>query len=520
MASSLKNLKKVLNLYSGTWNFYSGVTRYLSGTNKVQFEIESKPNLSEKINIGQPTAFSHTHLFESIHEITPGISRKEYAWRRRQLMHVLAEDHVGRNYDKHLFILSAADLKIMTNDIPYPFHQDTDFLYLSGVNEPDAILVLDFNRVSSRLKFLLFVKPKDPKRELWDGAVIGQQAAVDYFNADESFPLNSFTSMMQEKFNNSGYCVWYKNRRTSHAGNQQIILSLLNDTNFKKKAIQELGFNLQMIRLIKSASEINLLKKSATIASKAFSKVIKSTRPGMIESNLHALLEYECRIDGAQFLSFPPVVAGGNSANTLHYINNTQLLRDGELVLMDGGCEYHGYVSDITRTWPVNGKFSEAQKELYELVLHVQETCLKECKEDVSLDHLHNTMMVSLATELKKLGFFSENVSSAQLQKQVSQYCPHHLGHYLGMDTHDTPLLHRGLPLRPGMVITMEPGLYVSENDLSVPKKYRGIGIRIEDDVLITEHGPYIMTASLPKQVGQIEQLMGSFRNNEYSISV
>ncbi|TRY57742.1 hypothetical protein DNTS_012298, partial [Danionella cerebrum] len=219
----------------------------------------------------------------------------------------------------------------------------------------------------------------------------------------------------------------------------------------------------------------------------AFKKTMATSRGGIDEAVLYAKFDYECRAHGANFLAYPPV--------------------DGELVLLDGGCEYYGYVSDITRTWPVNGKFSPAQKELYEAVLEVQLACLSQCCSGVSLDHIYSCMLSLLARQLKELRIIPQHTSGSDALKAARQYCPHHVGHYLGMDVHDTPELSRSQPLQPGMVVTVEPGLYISEDDASCPEQFRGLGVRIEDDVVIQSHGgPLVLSANTPKTIAEVER--------------
>jgi len=457
------------------------------------------------VDIGQPTPYTHPHLFTSTKHATPGVTHIEYATRRRNLMILLSQTYSGKQHNNHVLIIPANNAKIMTNDIPYPFHQDNDFLYLTGVNEPDAVLIMSFNRSSSDLECILFVKPKDPQRELWDGPLVGVDAAQDYFNFDQALPLSSLSGTIKERFGDGGHAMWLNNDKT-----QNNITKLINSSPIKKKAVFNIGHNLQMLRLIKSDAEIEIMKQSASIATKAFSKVIQNTKPGLLESHLHALLEFECRIHGAQRLSFPPVVAGGNRANTLHYVNNTHILSDGDLVLMDGGCEYNGYASDITRTWPVNGIYTEEQKSIYEMVLSVQKICLEACRPGVSMDQLHHIMLMSLGERLQEIGFIPQNLKEDQLKRSVYRFCPHHVGHYLGMDTHDTPMLHRRLPLQHGMAFTLEPGLYIPNSMSNVPQRYRGIGIRIEDDILMTSDGPYVLTGELPKEIKDIETLIST----------
>ncbi|XP_009082099.1 PREDICTED: probable Xaa-Pro aminopeptidase 3, partial [Acanthisitta chloris] len=219
--------------------------------------------------------------------------------------------------------------------------------------------------------------------------------------------------------------------------------------------------------------------------------------------------EFECRARGADILAYPPVVAGGNRSNTLHYVKNNQLIKDGELVLLDGGCEFSCYVSDITRTWPVNGRFTKPQAELYQAVLDIQKSCLSLCSPGMNLENIYSLMLSLIGQKLKELGVLKSSVSDSLFFKAVRKYCPHHVGHYLGMDVHDTPDISRSLLFQPGMVITIEPGIYIPEDDMSAPERFRGIGVRIEDDVVITEDAPLILSDNCPKEIYHIEQICG-----------
>ncbi|KAK3728244.1 hypothetical protein QZH41_019620 [Actinostola sp. cb2023] len=556
--------------------------------------------------------------------VTPGITKKEYIDRRHNLMRILSQTHYGSTHDKHVVIIPSNPDKFMTTDVPYPFRQNTDFLYLTGFQEPDAVLILETQQGNSLPyhKSLLFVRPRDPRRELWEGSRAGVQGAINVFGVDEAYSIKDLTAKIIERYSNKDYCIWYDHLHPSHPRLHAELKHVLFATpQFKFKTLLVLGHNLHMLRLIKSPSEIKLMRRSGSIASQAIKKhhhhhhyditiiiiitfiittiitttiiiilitiiiaiititiittiiiiiiatfnfiiitiiiviiiiiittttttiiiimggvttclltrrvtvlqVMSMTRPGLEESHLHTTMEYECRIQGAERLSYPPVVAGGSLANTLHYINNTQLLRDGDLVLMDAGCEYHGYASDITRTWPVNGTFSETQRQLYDIVLRVQKKCLSLCRKDVTLDFIHHAMLTFLGEELisnrfrmsgkptarsYEIGILSKDLTDAEKKKAASDYCPHHVSHYLGMDTHDTHLVSRGLGLQPGMIVTIEPGLYIPGNAKNVPKRFHGIGIRIEDDVLITENGHEILSEECPKEPEEIEKLM------------
>ncbi|GIY25204.1 xaa-Pro aminopeptidase 3 [Caerostris extrusa] len=235
-------------------------------------------------------------------------------------------------------------------------------------------------------------------------------------------------------------------------------------------------------------------------------EVMKFSHPMMSEAHLEAKMDYECRLRGADHPAFPPVVAGGARAKTIHYTDNNQIIKDNEMVLMDAGCEFHGYVSDITRTWPVNGKFTDTQKELYEIILSIQEEMIQLFKAKISLDDMLKIMCCKLGRKLQELGIIPKSVPQEKLAQAAFEMCPHHVSHYLGMDVHDTSLISRSNKLLPGMVVTVEPGIYLS-NDTKYPEKYRGLGIRLEDDILITNDGYEVLTSNCPKKVHEIEEL-------------
>lgn len=494
----------------------SRLTGEVADSNEAKLKCLSERGLGfagdKSRTIGQPTSESHPHLLEE-GEITPGITKKEYRDRRHKLLSLLAKTHFGETHDKHLVIIPSNPVTYMTTDVPYPFRQNTDFLYLTGFQEADAVLVLQSveGLPFPAHKSTLFIQPYDPKRELWEGKHPGTKDAILFFGFDESYSIRNLATVLNDRFAGKDYCVWYDHLRpTNPVVHDEISKVLFHTEKFTYKNLLILGHNTQMLRLVKSKAEIKLLRESASLTARAIVKVMRSTRPGLEESHLHNIVEYECRMAGAERLAYPPVVASGPMANTLHYINNTQVLRDGELVLMDAGSEFHGYSSDITRTWPVSGKFSEPQRELYELVLRVQKKCLKLCQKDASLDYIHHAMLLLLGEELIQIGFLPSNLTESELKKKAAEFCPHHVGHYLGMDTHDTHMVSRGLGLHPGMVITVEPGIYISEDNQKVPERYRGIGVRIEDDVLITENGAEVLTAECPKEVEEIERLMSA----------
>uniref|UniRef100_A0A8D0CEW7 X-prolyl aminopeptidase 3, mitochondrial n=1 Tax=Scleropages formosus TaxID=113540 RepID=A0A8D0CEW7_SCLFO len=452
--------------------------------------------------LGQPSPFTHPHLLKH-GEVTPGLTQTEFELRRQRLAALIATnaERLGAtNSGCPVAIVLSHPIRYMTNDIPYPFHQNQEFLYLTGILEPDSALVLCCG--SHEDQAILFVPRRDPARELWDGPRSGKEGAAALTGIERVHNTEELGLVLKSL---KGTTVWYDGSQPCHPQLHQTYIQPLLEGGLMGRPLRRL---IHSLRVIKSPAELALMKEAGSITAQAFKKTMSMSQGDIDEALLYAKFDFECRAQGANFLAYPPVVAGGNRANTLHYINNNQIIKDGELVLLDGGCEYFGYVSDITRTWPVNGKFSPAQAELYEAVLEVQMYCISLCCPGTSLDYIYSTMLTLLGQKLKKLGIIGSTASEEDARKAARRYCPHHVGHYLGMDVHDTSELSRSLPLQPGMVITIEPGLYISENDKGCPERFRGLGIRIEDDVVIQkEGGPLILSADTPKTIPEIERV-------------
>jgi len=361
--------------------------------------------------------------------------------------------------------------------------------------------LIAFEKFSKREKyrFSMFVRLRDPEREIWDGPKAGPEIAQSLFGAAKAFSFSDLTKEIGNLLSDASfvYYIW----KTNHT-----IDELLKPFLSRFTPILDPIPILSRMRLRKSAAEIVLMRTSCSIAARSMIETMKFTHPNRLEYELAAKMEFEVKRRGAQRLSYPSVVAGGSRANTLHYISNDLILRDGDLVLVDAGCEYHGYASDITRTWPINGRFSRAQQELYELVLSVNEKCIELCIEKNSLNRIHEFAEKAIA-----LGLFQLGIKKNPSVNGVSRFFPHFIGHYLGMDTHDTRDISSFTPLESGMVVTIEPGIYIAEHDYEIPERYRGIGIRIEDNVLIKENGsfPEVLTREVPKKCEQLEMLIG-----------
>ncbi|XP_063245058.1 xaa-Pro aminopeptidase 3 isoform X2 [Bacillus rossius redtenbacheri] len=460
--------------------------------------------------LGQPTPSTHPHLLQN-GEVLPGLKLEEFQERRNSLLEKIFQYSALDNETcrrQHLIVIPSASKVYMTDKIPYVFRQNTDFLYLSGCLEPDSVLVLS-GALGESCSSTLFVRKKDPHSELWDGPRTGVEEAVKFFGVNDAVPfedLGSFLTSFGSRHRD--FKLWYDFATPVNSQVHKTIYGLIGETMNKMWESPKLF--VQQLRLRKSSGEVALMESSCRIASDAIAATVRSSFPGATEHLLFARVDYECRARGAEYLAYPPVVAGGDRANIIHYISNNQVVRAGEMVLMDAGCEYHGYSSDITRTWPVSGRFSPAQRDLYEVVLAVQSDVLRECRHRPSLDALFRAMCCSLGRYLREIGLLPRHLSGEELAQAAYKFCPHHVSHYLGMDVHDTPLIPRSIRLEPGMIITIEPGIYVNKNNAFAPPEFHGLGVRIEDDVLITEDGPVVLTAACPKTVDDVEKLSGA----------
>ncbi|XP_039127335.1 intermediate cleaving peptidase 55, mitochondrial [Dioscorea cayenensis subsp. rotundata] len=446
------------------------------------------------VDIGQPTSVSHPHLLAE-GEITPGITSDEYISRRKRLLELLPE--------KSLAIIASAPVKMMTDVVPYPFRQDADYLYITGCSQPGGVAVL-----SDEIGLCMFMPDPDPQDVLWQGSIAGMDAALDYFKADKAFSMSKMREVLPGMISHATKV--YHNVMTALPSYMAFEAFRELDHNNKVKDISYLTHEL---RWVKSSSEVNLMRQSASIACQSLLQTMLLSRTSPEESKLAAKVEYECKMKGAQRMAFHPVVGGGANASVIHYSRNDQKIRAGELVLMDIGCEFHGYLSDLTRTWPPCGSFSSAQEILYDLILETNKECVKLCKPGMSIQQIHNYSVQMLQRGLRKMGILKDSSISS-----YHKLNPTSIGHYLGMDVHDSSMVKNERLLQPGVVITIEPGVYIPSS-CDVPERYRGIGIRIEDEVLITETGHEVLTGSMPKEIADIAGLLNFDRSRGTEVS-
>ena len=409
-------------------------------------------------------------------------------------------------------IIPGAREATRSNDTNYRFRQDSDFFYLTGFEEPDAIAVI---KSSEQPAYSLFVRPRDPEREIWDGRRAGVEGARNDYGAEASFPIDEFDEKLHEILDGSERL--YYRLGNNRELDDKIIREIARMRSFNRKPIHppqtiiDPAMIVHEMRVVKTPEEIEVMQRAADIAAEAHCEAMKAARPGMNEYELEALIERIFRQRGASAPAYTSIVGAGPNATVLHYINNDGVLRDGDLLLIDAGAEYQGYASDITRTFPINGRFSKPQREIYELVLKAQKACVEMVRPGVTHDQLKQHSIEVLTEGMVALGLLKGEPEQLIKEKKHEQFYMHGLGHMLGIDVHDVGVYYYGKEsraLEPGVVMTVEPGIYVSVDTKDVPEQYLGIGVRIEDDVLCTQNGPRVLTTKVPKEVDEIEQLM------------
>jgi len=410
-------------------------------------------------------------------------------------------------------IIPGAREATRSNDTHYRFRQDSDFYYLTGFEEPESIAVI---RPAHETKYTLFVRPRDPEREVWDGRRAGVDGAKSEFGADEAFAIAEFDDKLNDILD--GAEILYYRLGVNKDLDATIIrqISQMRAVNRKPihppRTIVDPAVIVHEMRVLKSPGELELMQTAADIAAEAHCEAMKAARPGMREYEVEALIERIFRQRGAAGPAYTSIVGAGPNATVLHYINNDGELHDGDLLLVDAGAEYKGYASDITRTFPINGRFTKPQREIYDLVLKAQMECVEMVRPGVTHDQLKQHSIKVLTEGMVELGLLKGDPGELIKEKKHEKFYMHGLGHMLGIDVHDVGQYYFGKEsraLEPGVVLTVEPGIYIAPTSEDVPEKYRGIGVRIEDDVLCTSNGPRVLTGKVPKQAEEIEALMG-----------
>jgi Xaa-Pro aminopeptidase len=410
-----------------------------------------------------------------------------------------------------LAIIPTAPEKLRNRDAHYPYRYDSYFYYLTGFREPDAVLVLI---AGERPKSVLFCREKDEEREIWDGYRYGPQAAREVYCLDEAHAIGKLDELMPELL--ADQPTLHCHLGADPAWDSRV-MGWVNRVRARARAgvsapqaVNDVHVLLDEMRLVKDAAELETMRRAAGISAAAHRRAMQAAAPGLGEFAIEAELVHEFRRRGAQAPAYAPIVAAGANACVLHYVDNHALMRDGDLLLIDAGCELDGYASDITRTFPVNGRYSAAQREIYELVLAAQAAAIEEVRPGRRWIDPHEAAVRVLTRGFIDLGLVTGSLDEALEKESYKKFYMHRTGHWLGLDVHDAGDYKRAgewRPFEPGMVLTVEPGCYVRPG-LGAPKCFEGIGVRIEDDVVVTESGCEIITAAAPKAPGEIEALM------------
>lgn len=440
---------------------------------------------------------------------TPAIDKSEFKARREQLMAQMAPNSVA--------IIPAASEVTRSRDTKYAFRQDSDFYYLTGFNEPDAVLVLS---PSSDSPSTLFCRDKDKLAEIWHGRRIGFEKAKSEYLFDATCALSKLTEQLIDLVNGQ-QILFYTQGTYSEFDNK--IWSLLaslrgNRAHQAPNTIKDINSLIHEMRLIKSVNEQAIMRKSCEISAQGHIRAMQFVKPGVTEYQLEAEIHHHFAMNGARHPAYGTIVGGGDNATILHYTENSDVLRDGDLVLIDSGSEFQGYAGDITRTFPVNGKFNAPQTALYNIVLAAQEAAFKEVKPGGSLVKANLVASKVLTQGLLDLGILNGDLDELIAKGACKEYYMHGLGHWLGLDVHDVgdyKSQDKAREFTQGMVLTIEPGLYISQ-DSDAPAQYKGIGIRIEDNLLVTSTGYENLTTDVPKTIAEIETLMQVKQTNKH----
>jgi len=422
------------------------------------------------------------------------------------------EEFMRRMAPKSIAIIPGAHDTTRSNDTHYRFRQDSDFFYLTGFEEPDAIAVI---KPESDKKYTLFVRPRDPEREIWDGRRAGVDGAQSEFGATEAFPIAEFESKLAE-FLDGADVLYYRLGVDLNLDNA-IVKEIARMRAINRKPVHppqtivDPATIVHEMRVLKTPEEIEIMQTAADIAAEAHCEAMKAAKAGMQEYQIEALIEQIFRRRGAAGPAYTSIVGAGPNATVLHYINNDGELHDGDLLLVDAGAEYKGYASDITRTFPINGRYTQAQRDIYDLVLKAQMACVEMVRPGTTHEQLKQHSIEVLTEGMVELGLLQGKPAELIEEKKYEKFYMHGLGHMLGIDVHDVGRYYFGQEsraLEPGVVMTVEPGLYIAPDTKDVPEKYLGIGVRIEDDVLCTNNGPRVLTNKVPKHAEEIEALI------------
>lgn len=438
-----------------------------------------------------------------------GINQQEYCQRQQELMSKIAGGTA---------IFRSAPMATMHNDVEYTYRQDSSFYYLTGFNEPEAVAV--FAPHHEEHQYILFVQPKDPEKETWTGYRCGVEAAKEFYGADEAYPISELDEKLPQYLINADR-IYYnlgsdRNFNDLVISHWQRLMRGYQKTGRVPVALEDTRPIIFPMRLVKSPAEIAMMRKATEISARAHNRAREFAQPGIYEYQVQAEIEHIFRKEGAMGIAYPSIVASGANACILHYIENNRVMQNNELLLIDAGCSYGYYNGDITRTFPVGGKFTPEQKALYEIVLEAQLKAISEVQPGKPYNEFHDMAVCVIVQGLLDLGLLKGNLAEIIKEEKYKPFYMHRTGHWLGLDVHDVGVYKHNEEtwqnLQPGQIVTVEPGIYISPNikpaegQPEIPDNWKGIGIRIEDDVLLTQNGHDILTATVPKSVKDMEK--------------
>ena len=427
-----------------------------------------------------------------------------FAARRDAYMEAIGPDAIA--------IVRSLPERLRNGDAFHPFRQSSDVVYLTGFVEPETTLVLRPGAETERV--IMFVRPRDPEMETWEGRRAGLEGAKERYGADAAYPASELDAKLPELLANVD--EWHVALGVDDSLDGLIARSIARLRRTEKKgkrpprAVVDPRVALHELRLIKRPEELVALRKASAISCDAHIAAMKAGRPGAFEHEVEAVINYTFRHAGGAGPGYATIVGAGENATILHYVENRCAIADGDLVLVDAGCEYGHYTADITRTWPANGRFMPAQREVYELVLETQVAAIAMARPGTTLDQIHEFCVRSLTEGMIELGLLHGNVDALITDLSYRKFYMHGTSHWLGLDVHDAGAYTKhgsSRPLERGMVITVEPGLYIAHDAPDVPDALRGIGVRIEDDLVITDGAPEVLTAACPKSIAELEAL-------------
>jgi Xaa-Pro aminopeptidase len=438
--------------------------------------------------------------------VTAVINAEIFADRRRRFLNAIGSGAVA--------IMPSAPVSVRSGDVEFIYRQDNDFYYLTGFAEPESVALF---APDEKEQFILFVRPRDKERETWTGRRAGLEGAVADYGADRAFPIDELDGVLRrhlDKVDRIYYPLGANERMNGR------VLELLRAAQAMRPrlgtgphALLDPRELIHEERLRKHPEELAAMRDAIAISAEAHKAAMRTARGGMMEWQVEATVDYTFRSRGAAGPSYPSIIASGPNAATLHYINNDREMRTGELLLIDAGCEYGFYASDVTRTFPIGARFTPLQRDLYEIVLAAQAKGIEAIKPGIKFDDPHEAAVRVLVEGMCRVGLVKGSVEDAMRDGTWRRFYMHRTSHWLGMDVHDVGLYRVGgesRTLEPGMVLTVEPGIYIAPDDTVAPEEFRGIGIRIEDDVLVTSDGHEVMTAAVPKSVADVEALTTS----------